>query len=103
MKTLYGTYPPDKLAQLFDAFLAVVFPDVQNGSAQYRDMRMLFFVGSQTMFECTMDVSEHPNEDICEARLELLHREILSELKDISDQATMRRVLGERTRKQGQS
>ena len=96
MKTLKGSFPPDKLLQLFQAFVAKVYPDVAPDSQQYKELRMMFFAGAHTGFECMEDTSEHPNEDVCVARLELLHREMSRELADFAEHCKLRVAMGEK-------
>lgn len=40
------------------------------------DLRNAFFAGALVMFDATHEASEHDNEDICVARMELLNREL---------------------------
>lgn len=84
---LQGTYPPDKLTQLFAHFMATVFDvkeKVDRNHSQYLQMAMLFFAGADCTFRSMMDATSEPNEDIASEHIGKIEDELAKILQNLA-------------------
>lgn len=68
-------FPPDKMERQFATFLKACYKHEITNEQRFQ-LRHAFYAGVVSCFAAMFEASEHPNEDVCEARVELLHREI---------------------------
>lgn len=70
-------FPPDKLRRGFIFYVKTVYKDEPMPDAKLEQLRNIYMVGAATMFEAMNEASGHPNEDVCEARLKLVVKELM--------------------------
>jgi hypothetical protein len=74
-----ASVPPDKIEQALASFMEASYGKEKLATMdtyQRIDLRNAFFAGALIMFTSVKEASEHNNEDICVARMELLNREL---------------------------
>lgn len=82
-------FPPDKIEQAFKELIRQTQPNLEPASNEYKERRHSFMAGAFAMFYAMQDASDHPIEDICVARVELLNREMNKFVAEVYTQVNL--------------